>query len=323
MSKDLTYHFPPELFNLLVETIPILNPRKRDVVTFFRGAGVPSDITDVLAARLREDRNSVNKYDMARVVLDRLNSRGEATLRERREVLRRVVEFTNFESCWPEDRLKARGLVASVREVVNEKDAFTRMAQERDQERKARIAQQEALRRERQERDGKIEAAKKELYNLFSTELTPQERGKRLESALNNIFNAYGILVTEAFHLVSREGGGIVEQIDGVIQLKGTLYLVEMKWYREAVGVPEISRHVVRVMGRAGAHGIVISASDFTEPAVQIARDFLQQKILVLGTLAELVHVLEQKLELAEYWEKKIHAAQLYKNPCFNPFSTA
>jgi restriction system protein len=85
--------------------------------------------------------------------------------------------------------------------------------------------------------------------------------------------------------------------------------------YKEPVGVSEISQHIVRVMGRAGAHGIVISASDFSEPAVQIARDFLQQKILVLGTLAELVHVLEQKAELAEYWEKKIHAAQLYKNP--------
>ncbi|MCX7365200.1 MAG: hypothetical protein NTV97_25680, partial [Alphaproteobacteria bacterium] len=125
MSTDLTYHFPPELFGLLVDTIPLLNRSKRDVITFFRGAGAPSDITDGLTARLKEDRNSVNKYEMVRVVLDRLNSRGEATLRERREVVRRVVEFTNFDVCWPTDQLSARGLVASIREVVNQKDAFT------------------------------------------------------------------------------------------------------------------------------------------------------------------------------------------------------
>lgn len=133
------------------------------------------------------------------------------------------------------------------------------------------------------------------------------------------MFQAYGILVSEAFHLVAPDGGGIAEQVDGVIQLKGTLYLVEMKWYKEPVGLKEISQHLVRMMARAGVHGIVISASSFTEPAVNIAREFLQQKILVLGTLVELVHVLEQKLELAEYWEKKIHAAQLHKNPNFNP----
>jgi restriction system protein len=123
--------------------------------------------------------------------------------------------------------------------------------------------------------------------------------------------------------LVSHEGIGIEEQVDGVIQLKGRPYLVEMKWYSAPVGVPAISQHLVRVMGRAGVHGIVISASSYTDHAVNMAREFLQQKILVLGTLAELVHVLEQKAEMAEYWDKKIHAAQLHKNPYFNPLGAA
>jgi restriction system protein len=319
MPDDASYHYPPELLNLLVSTIAVINRSKRDVVVFFRGAGVPQDITDALGKSLRENPAETRKHEMARVVLDRINSRGDATLRVRREVVRRVVEFTNFDGCWPEDKLNARGLVSAVREVVNEKDAFTRMSQERDQERAARMAQGEAIRRERQERDTKIEAARKELYSLFSPGLNPQERGKLLESALNNVFNAYGILVSEAFHLVTHEGARIAEQVDGVIQLKGTPYLVEMKWYKDAVGVPEISQHLVRMMGRAGVHGIVISASSFTDPAVNVAREFLQQKVLVLGTLAELVQVLEGKEELAEYWEKKIHAAQLHKNPYFNP----
>lgn len=289
------------------------------MIVFFRGARVPQDLTDALSQTLRQSPAETRKHEMARVVLDRINSRGDATLRARREVVRRLVDFTNFDGCWPEDKLKARGLVASIREVVNEKDAFTRIEQERQQERAVRIAQQEAIRRERQERDANIDAAKKELYALFAPGLTPQARGKLLESALNSVFNAYGILVSEAFHLATHEGTGIDEQVDGVIQLRGTLYLVEMKWYKEAVDRPEISQNLVRAMGRAGVHGIVISASSFADPVVNLAREFIQQKILVLATLAELVHVLEQKVELAEYWEKKINAAQLHKNPHFNP----
>ncbi|WP_395709691.1 restriction endonuclease [Reyranella sp.] len=252
---DLAYHFPSDLFNLLVDTIPLLNPSKRDVITFFRGAGVPSDILDPLTVRLREDRNSVNKYEMVRVVLDRLNSRQEATIRPRREVVKRVVEFNNFDACWPADQLSARGLVASIREVVGQKDAFTRMANERDQERRARLAQAEAIAKERRERAARIEAAKNEFYGLFAPHLTPQARGKKLETALNNVFAAYGILVRQAFHLVGQEGEGVVEQVDGVIALQGDLYYVEMKWYAAPVGTAEISHHLVRLMGRARRAG--------------------------------------------------------------------
>ena len=321
MQDDLAYHFPPELFNLLVDTIPLLNRSKWDVITFFRGAGVPPDIIDGLTSRLREDRNNVNKYEMVRVVLDRLNSRREATLRERREVLRRVVEFSSFEACWPSDQLSARGLVASIWEVVNQKDAFTRMANERDQERQARLAQAEAIAKERRDRVARIEAAKNEFYGLFGSQPSPQVRGKKLEAALNNLFAAYGILVRQAFHLVGQEGEGIVEQIDGVIELQGHLHYVEMKWYAEPIGTSEISQHLVRLMGRAEARGLFISASNYTEPAVSTTRSFLQHKLMALMTLEELVRVLEEQADLADFLVKKMHAAQIHKNPLFNPLT--
>src|ERR1700730_6443378 len=108
---------------------------------------------------------------MVRTILDRLNARGEATLRERREVLRRVVEFANFDTCWPSDQLKAKGLVASIRDVVNQKDAFTRINQEREQERQARLAQAEEASRARRETLAKIDAAKTEFYGLFGSAL--------------------------------------------------------------------------------------------------------------------------------------------------------
>lgn len=150
--------------------------------------------------------------------------------------------------------------------------------------------------------------------------MTPQDRGKRLEAALNNLFQAYGILVHKAFHLVGESKEGIVEQIDGVIEIAGALYFVEMKWYRDPVGKPEISEHLVRLMSRAESRGIFISASDYTGPAVHTVREFLQHKVLILSALEEIVQLLEQQDDLAEFFSKKVQAAQIHKNPYFRPY---
>jgi restriction system protein len=278
MAADITFQYPPELFNLLVDAIPVLNKSKKDVLLFFQGAGVAADVTKDVAARLTTDPKNIGKHEIVRTVLQRLNSRGELSLRERREVLRRVVEFANFDACWKDDQMKAKGFVASIREIVNQKDAFTRMDQAREQERQARLAGLEQDKRKKQEREQQIEAARRDLYALFCATLTPQQRGKKLETALNNLFAAYGVLVHAAFHLTDDSGDGIVEQVDGVIELKGHIYFVEMKWYRVPVGVAEISQHLVRLMGRDQARGFFISASDFTGPAVKQTGEFLQQR---------------------------------------------
>jgi restriction system protein len=73
------------------------------------------------------DPAKINKYQIARTVLTRLNEQGDASLRQRREVLKSIVEFEDFSICWPNDRLKAKGLVQSIQATINAKDAFTRM----------------------------------------------------------------------------------------------------------------------------------------------------------------------------------------------------
>ena len=114
---DDPYHYPPELLDLLIDAIPLLCRSKLDVLTFFRGCGLPVAMTADLRARVQQDRASINKYEITRVALTRINEGGDGTLRYRREVLKRVTGFDDFSSCWPEDQLKARGLVASVREL--------------------------------------------------------------------------------------------------------------------------------------------------------------------------------------------------------------
>lgn len=119
---DITFRFPPDLMSLLGEAIPVLCKYKRDVLLFFQGAGVGAQVTEDLAQKLATSKDEVRKHDMVRTVLTRLNARGESTLRERREVLRRVIEFEDFSVCWKDDRNKAKALVADIRKLVSEQE---------------------------------------------------------------------------------------------------------------------------------------------------------------------------------------------------------
>ena len=311
---DATYHYPPELFQLLVDTIPRLCRSKRDVLTFFWGAGVRGAEIAELEARLADDPESISKFHMVRSVLAQLNDAGDRALRERREVVRRVVYFEDFSTCWPDDRLKAQGLVSQIGRVVDVKDSFVRMRQERETEvrkrRETNLSEAEALRRRREI----LENIRKDLYQLFAME-NPQKRGRLLEGVLNRLFDAAGILVREAFRRVEEPDEGVVEQIDGVIELDGEIYLVEMKWLNQPVDVTDVSRHLVRVFTRSAGRGLFISYSGYTGPAIATCKESLSQLVVALCTLQEFVLLIEREGSLEEFLKEKIRGAIVDKQP--------
>ena len=311
MSK--TYHYPPELFQLLVNTIPRLCKSKRDVFTFFRGAGVENSLVSDIWNQWSNNRDSINKFDIARTALERLNEGGDKYLRERREVVKRVVEFDDFSTCYENDRLEAQGLVSQIRAVVNVKDSFTRISQEREAEaRKYREAQRvetEALKQKREQ----LATIRDDLFHLFAVK-DAHERGRLLEGVLNQLFRVSGILVQDDFKRVE-PGQGIVEQVDGVIQLDGHIYLVEMKWLGKPIGKAEVSPHLVNVMNRGGARGIIISYSDYTGPAIQTCTEFLNSGVVVLCKLEEIVHILDRESSLTDFLREKIESSIVHKRP--------
>lgn len=319
MTVDISFHYPPALINLLIQAIPKLCRSKKDVLMFFLGAGVKPGLLQDLSDRIDQDSQNITKYDIARTILKRLNENGEATLRERRELLKRVVEFENFSTCWPGDQMAAKGYVAEIRELINIKDSFTRMQQKLDVERQQHQAKQQAKVEEIRQKQVELENIRKELTSLFAVQ-NSQKRGKALEGVLNRLFKFGGISVREAFTLVGSEGQGIVEQIDGAIELDGNVYLVEMKWWNQPIGVEVTAQHLVRIISRAQVRGIFISASGYTEPAISGCKDFLQNSIVVLCTLQELVRLLERESDLKDFLKKKIEAAIIDKNPFYDPF---
>lgn len=311
---DSSYHYPPELLELLTDAIPALVKSKQAVIDLFVGAGVPSEQLADWTRKVIEDRDSVRKHEIVRSVLRRLNEDGDAGLRARREIVRRISTWEDFSTCYDNDRFKAMGLVSQIQKVVEVKDSFTRMAMEREKERKERQAEYAAQLAAKQKVTEERLRIKGALYKLFS-ETNPQKRGKALEPVLNGLFGTFGILVKEAFEYRSTEGEGVLEQIDGVIEFGGHLYLVEMKWWGTPIGVAEISPHLVRLFNRPDVRGMFISASGFTNPAVRQVKDALAHKLCFLCDLEEIAMLLEQDGDLVELLQRKARAAQMYKEP--------
>ena len=310
-----TYHYPPDLFQLFVDTIPRLCRSKMDVLTFFRGAGVDRSVFSDIEGQLALDGDNVTKFYIVRTVITRLNeSAGDKALRDRREIVKRVVEFEDFSTCWPDDRLKAQGLVAEIRRVVGVKDSFTRMRQaheaEARQHREHHRSEIETLQQQR----AVLKEIRDDLCSLFTID-DAQKRGLLLENVLNRLFEAARVLIRENFRRIGEPGQGIIEQIDGVIELDGNVYLVEMKWLKEPAGVADVSQHLVRVFNRGGGRGIFISYSEYTPGAIQTCRDSLNQAVVVLCTLQEFVFLMEKEGNLAEFLRQKIRGYIVDKQP--------
>jgi restriction system protein len=311
---DEAFHYPPDLLEQLVDTIPLLCKSKVAILNFFRGAGVPAEDYSDIQTELKMDRQAHNKFGIARTILTRLNQRGDNGLKARREVIKRVVEFEDFGTTWEGDRMRAKGQVASVRERVNMQDAFTRMSIEREREAAKHREEQAAHQAFVRQRADTIQKAKDQLFALFA-ERNPQLRGKMAEKALNDVFAAFGISIREAFVLSGDSGEGVVEQIDGVVEIDGSIYLVEMKWLASNAGTGDVSQHMVRVMGRNGARGIFIANPGYTEAAIKVVRESLSAMTIVLVTLEEIVIALTRGDDVAELLRKKVHAAVIDRNP--------
>lgn len=315
---DTAHHYPPELMALLVDAVPRLLKGKRDLLVFFRGCGVPEGLYADIERTVSITPGSISKFEIVRQVLTRLNDRGDAMLAPRREVLRRVTQWDDFSACWESDRMQAKGYVSEIQKLVEVKDAFTRMNLERERERNQRIARNSADIAERQRIRLERGTIKADLYRLFG-EADPSARGAALEGVLNRLFRSHGISVREAFRRVGHFGEGVVEQIDGIVELDGHLYLVEMKWHAAPLGRPEVSEHLVRVFARAGARGLLISHSGFTAPAVTTCRESLALKICILAGLDEIVAIMDSDGSIADLIRKKVQVAIADKDPFYRP----
>lgn len=316
-----TFHYPPDLFDLVVQTIPLLNRSKKSVLLFFKSAGVDERLFQDITTQVADNRDSITKYEITRIILERINKNTDKHLRERRELLKRITEFEAYSTCWENDQLKAKGLVSEISKVINVKDSFTRMKQERENEAKKRKQAYEQKIAEIKTHRKKTESIKNTLFSLF-TESDFQKRGKKLEKVLNEYFKSFQILIKEDFKRVGNLGEGVVEQIDGIIEVDNQIYLVEMKWKKDSIGCDDIYAHLGRIYHRTSAHGIFISASGYSPSGINAAKEaLLKNAILILFDLEEYVKIIEAEVDLKQYIRDKIRTAIIDKEPYKNLIS--
>jgi restriction system protein len=311
---ETTSRYSPELLGPLTEAVSRLFRGKKDVLLFFRAAGVGKELTADVTAQIEANPESISKLEVVRKVLRRLNEAGDRALGERQEVLKRVMEFRDFGTCWSEDQSKVKELLSEIRRVVNVKGAFVRMHEAVDEERSKHLAEQAAKLAEAQRRKSELSKYRDALARLFS-ENDNRKRDESLADVLNGLFATSGILVREAFALKDFEREGVEEQVGGVLEMDGYAYLVELIWPKDRVGHSDISEHLVRIQDRIGVRGIFISASGYSESALAAAREGLQHCVVVLLDLKDIVLLLEQGKELADFLRTKIRAAIANDNP--------
>jgi restriction system protein len=317
MTDTPTFHFPPDVFNAVVDAVPLLVRGKKDVLTFFQGCGVSRVYLGTLEPWTSKD-SGYSKYHITRHLLTYLNELGDAGLAQRRQLIKRVAEFENFSTCYPDNQLKAKGAVAAVAQLVNKKDSFTRIQEEHDRvQRQHREAKEAEIQRLAQKQASR-EQVKADLYRLFG-DADPHRRGKTLEGVLNRLFQAHDILVREAFTVASEGGGGVIEQIDGAVEIDQRLYLVEMKWWSEKLGRAEVAPHLVSVYGRADVGGVLISNSGYHTSAIAECRTALAQRPVILVELHEIVTTLDRNLPLLDLLRGKLREAALTKQPLTYP----
>ncbi|MDY7014339.1 MAG: restriction endonuclease [Cyanobacteriota bacterium] len=113
-------------------------------------------------------------------------------------------------------------------------------------------------------------------------EVDVKKRGKQLEGILNRLFESEPILVRESFTINGENKEGIIQQIDGAIEVNSYLYIVEMKWTKEALSPRDVAQHMMRLFERSDIRGIFISTSGYTEAAITDIKKAINKKIIVL-----------------------------------------
>lgn len=306
-----SFHFPPELMSLLIDTIPRLNRSKKDLLLFFASCGVEDSLLRKYISALAKDKASVNKFNVTREILTALNEGGDRMLGTRRQLLQRVVCFDSFDVCWDNDRDRAKANVAEIGRIVKLKDTVTRFEQVAEREQQSIIRQNQHRLQLIAEKKKQFQTLKNQLMELFSMD-NPHKRGKALEAALNNLFDFFQVGIEEAFCVYDEESGKCYEQVDGVIEIGNNLLLVEMKWEKNPIGAEPIGRLIGRTFTKAGVDAALISYSGFAETGVKVANDALSQRVIILVELRDIVSILNLEKDLKEYFATKIKYAKLY-----------
>jgi restriction system protein len=316
--SEILEHYPPQLVTLITEVLPILFVKRKAILLFFKTSQIPDEITDDIKERIAKNEGSLSKYMMIRTILYRLNNNKEnAFLRERYEILKRLIEFEDFNICWPDTVDKAKGLIDQLKEQDIKNNWL------KDMETTLMIKRIRDLDDETPAHQVKIQRTflRDDLLKALS-EQDERKRGKDLVDIFNHLFALHEILIIDPFKKNVLSTEGLIEQIDGVVEINKEKYLVELKWSKKRLGLEEVSNHFMNVFYREKLRGILIGVNGFEIEAIDLCKKSYERVMVVLWKLEELLELMSKYENLNEFLQKKIEAAIRDNNPLFYPLGS-
>jgi len=307
-ALDRSYHYPLEVLELLVATIPRLIKTKAGILEFFAEAGAPKELIAEWRAKLHQGRMGVSsKYHLVRGFLRGLNTLEDDGQAVREEVLRRLARHADFSTGWEDDRQRAEELVTRIRELVGGTDAMPPAACQEALTRQAPLKTDHARLKDTEERRLALEALKRDLYQAFRV-TDPAERRAILDSVLPRLFTCHDIPTRQA------TAAPPVDDAAVLIDFEEALFLVELMWSDRPLDFRQLAPHLITLYGCPDLRGLLISSSGFTDQAIRDLSSILPQR-LVLCHLQEIVLLLEQGRELKDLLRAKVRAAETEQKP--------
>lgn len=267
---------------------------------FLDTCGVPRDV------QRRYPRESFNKYDVMRNVISDLEGRGDSDT-----ITSIVSNFYRLRHAVDRDKLdekKAKQLLDEFREAVGT-DPIEREIENRERER-ARAVFDQAL-HDREAQQFRLEELNSKFLALSSTtELTPQQRGFRLEDLFFDLLQFNEFEYAPPFRTPGNE------QIDGHFRYEKFDYLVESKWEKDVTKQPDLSVFDGKIRGKAqSTRGFFLSAMGFDDHGVRKFSGDAPRIVLTTGE--DLALILGGRVSFFDAMKAKVDAIVRHGNILF------
>jgi len=139
----------------------------------------------------------------------------------------------------------------------------------------------------------------RDRYYELAQEANRQKAGLELERILTKIFDIYGLSPREPFRVVG-------EQIDGSIEFKNEIYLVEAKWTESSINEGELLKFRGKIEGKSlFTRGIFISINGFTKESLYQIKQGKQPSFFLMDGY-DLSIILEAQCSLPDLLKHKL-----------------
>lgn len=222
-------------------------------------------------------------------------------------VIDALIELSQYDERFPnlarldDGAEKVAAAQSARRQVIEVTEQYSELAQQRERLR-SELAHQTSLADERRTHDAILQALKNRFMDMFAA-TDPHRRGRDFEGFLNELFALWDLSPRAAYDLEH-------EQIDGAFTFRTDDYLLEARWWQEALQPKELNDFRVKVDGKArNTLGLCVAVTGFTDGAIKKHSEDQSPLILMDGT--DLMPILEGRIGLDEVLERKRrHAAE-------------